>query len=204
MGYRDLTIQEKIERVREYNVWKEERHYVAVYLNALRRGDRPTIDEYESFGDDLRHIIMNHRAFDRGLLFGYDDKTLDENGWLVRPEFYDVEEIEFPHSKTRVAGNYATIGRSANGKWSYGLNYSTGNGGGGYGLDIWGKIFDCRKDCLVAALRELIDRHAKAKEWSKNDTCGNFNPTVSICVLKQVETMLAELTVAKQLTLSFN
>ncbi len=52
-------------------------------------------------------------------------------------------------------------------------------------------------------LDELIRYHATAKERSKNDTCGNFNPTVSNCVVKQVTAMLNELTIAKQLTLSF-
>ena len=203
MKYRNLTIQKKVEQVHEYGAWREEQPYKDAYLTALRDNDIATIDEYESFGDDPRHIIMNRREYDRMLLFGYDDKALDKNGWLVRPEFYDVEEIEFPHSKTRVTGNAATIGRGANGKWSYGLNYTTGNGGGGYGLCVWGKIFDSRKECIIAALDELIRYHATAKERSKNDTCGNFNPTVSNCVVKQVTAMLNELTIAKQLTLSF-
>jgi hypothetical protein len=146
---------------------------------------------------------MNRRAYDRGLAFGFTGRALNEHGWLEHPQFANVEHIEFIDRKGWAAHNYVTIGRGANGKWSYGANYSTGNGGGGYGLGIWGKVFDNRKECLAAALKELINRHGEQRERLKDDTCGNFNPTLSNKVVGQVTAMLNELTVAKQLTLSF-
>ncbi|MEA4808675.1 hypothetical protein SDC9_32342 [bioreactor metagenome] len=202
MDYRNLSASEKIEQVRKYRPYKEERRYMAVYLTALRRNDRKTIDEYESFGDDPRHIIMNRRAYDRGQLFGFTVKTLNEHGWLKNAEFTNVERIEFIDRKGWVAFNYVTIGQGANGKWSYGASYSTGGSGGGYGLGIWGEVYNNRKECLTAALRELLSRHARQRERLKNDPT-NFNPTLSNTVVKQVQAMLQEMTVAKQLTLLF-
>ncbi len=203
MDYKKLSASEKIEQVREYRPYKEERPYMAVYLKALRRNDQRTIDEYESFGDSPRHIIMNRRAYDRGQLFGFTSKTMNQYGWLENADFTDVERIEFIDRKGWAAFNYITIGQGANGKWSYGASYSTGGSGGGYGLGIWGKIFNNRKECLTAALCELLNRHAEQRERLKNDPA-NFNPTLSNIIVKQVYAMLQETTVAKQLTLLFN
>jgi hypothetical protein len=203
MDYKKLSISEKVEQVRQYRPYKEERRYMAVYLIALRRKDRKTIDKYESFGDDPRHIIMNRRAYDRGKLFGFTRKILNQCGWLENAEFTNVEQIEFIERKGWAAFNYVTIGQGANGKWSYGASYSTGGSGGSYGLGIWGKIYNNRKECLTAALRELLSRHVRQRERLKNDPT-NFNPTLSNTVVRQVETMLQEMTVARQLTLLFS
>lgn len=203
MDYKKLSASEKIEQVRQYRPYKEERQYMAVYLTALRRNDRQTVDEYESFGGDPRHIMMNRRAYDRGQLFGFTDKTLNEHGWLENAEFTNVERIEFIDRKGWAAFNYVTIGQGANGKWSYGASYSTGGSGGSYGLGIWGKIYNNRKECLTAALRELLSSHARQRERLKNDPT-NFNPTLSNTVVRQVETILQEMTVARQLTLLFS
>jgi hypothetical protein len=203
MDYKKLSVSEKIEQVRQYRPYKEERRYMAIYLIALRRNDRKTIDKYERFGDNPRHIIMNRRAYDRGQLFGFTAKTLNEHGWLENAKFTNVEQIEFIDRKGWAAFNYVTIGQGANGKWSYGASYSTGGSGGGYGLGIWGKVYNNRKECLTAALRELLSRHAQQRERLKNDPT-NFNPTLSNTVVRQVETMLQEMTAARQLTLLFS
>lgn len=167
MDYKNLSVSEKIEQVRQYRPYKEERRYMAVYLTALRRNDRKTVDEYESFGDDPRHIMMNRRAYYRGQLFGFTAKTMNKHGWLENAEFTNVERIEFIDRKGWVAFNYVTIGQGANGKWSYGASYSTGGSGGGYGLGIWGEVCNNRKECLTAALRELLSRHARQRERLK-------------------------------------
>ncbi len=126
MDYKDLSASEKIEQVREYRAYREERPYLAVYLKALRRNDQRTIDEYESFGDNPRQIIMNRRAYDQQQKFGFTGKTLNEYGWLENADFTDVERIEFIDRKGWAAFNYITIGQGVNGKWSYGASYSTG------------------------------------------------------------------------------
>ena len=203
MDYKYLSASEKIEQLLEYRACKEERQYVALYLSALRDNDLQTVEEFESFGNSTRHIIMNRRAYDRGQLFGFIQKTMNESGWLDNARFRNVERIEFIDCKAWAALNYITIGEGANGKWSYGASYSTGGSGGGYGLGIWGEIFNNRKECLKVALQEILNRHTRQRERLKDDPT-NFNPTLSNTVVKQVQTMLQETIVAKQLTLFFN
>ena len=201
--YKKLSTSEKIEQVRQYHPYREERQYVANYLKALRQNNQQLIEEYESFGNSPRQIIMNRRAYDRGQLFGFTRKTLDQYGWLENAGFTSVEWIEFIDRKGWAAFNYVTIGQGANGKWSYGASYLTGGSGGSYGLGIWGKVYNNRKECLTAALQELLNCHARQRERLKNDPA-NFNPTLSNTVVKQVQTILQETTAAKQLTLLFN
>jgi hypothetical protein len=203
MDYRNLSIAEKIEQVQEYRPCGAEKKHQAAYLNALQTSDITQIAEYEAFGDNPRKIIMNLNSHQQAQAFGFTGMEFNEYGWLANAHFTNVEHIEFFHKKGWAAFNYITIGQGANGKWSYGASYSTGGAGGGYGLGIWGKIFNNRKECLTAALRELLNRHAQQWERLKNDPA-NFNPTLSNIVVKQVQSMLQETTVAKQLTLLFN
>ena len=203
MDYRNLSIAEKIERVQEYRAYGAEKKHQAAYLNALQASDTQQIAEYEAFGDTPRQIIMNLNSYQQAQTFEFTGREFNEYGWLANAHFTNVEHIEFFHKKGWAAHNYITIGRGANGKWSYGASYSTGGAGGGYGLGIWGKMFDNRKECLAAALRELSDRHEQERKRHPKDDC-NFNSTLSNTIVKQVTVMLSELTVAKQLTLLFN
>ena len=201
MGYRDLQINEKIEQTRQYRPYREERPYMATYLIALRRNDQQLINEYESFGDCPRQIIMNHREYDWGMLFGFTEKHFSQYGWLQNSNFAEREEIKFIHKQGWAATNHLTIGRGNNGKWSFGVSYSTGGWGFGSGLSVWGKIFNTRKECLKAALIEILDGHREASEKLKNDTCGNFNAQYSKEVVRQVKSMLDELTGRKAVQL---
>jgi hypothetical protein len=203
MDYRNLSIEEKTTQVQEYRPCGAEKKHQAAYLTALLSGDTKQIAEYETFGDSPRKIIMNLNSYEQAQVFGFTGREFNEYGWLENARFTNVGHIEFFHKKDWAAHNYITIGRGANGKWSYGAGYSTGGTGGGYGLGIWGKVFDSRKECLAAALRELLDRHAEQRKRHPNDDC-NFNSTLSNTIVKQVTAMLTELTVAKQLTLLFN
>jgi hypothetical protein len=201
MEYRDLQISEKIEQVRQYRPYREERQYMATYLLALRRNDQQLMEEYESFGDCPRQIIMNHREYDRGILFGFTEKDFSSYGWLQNSSFAEREEIKFIHKQGWAATNHLTVGRGNNGKWSFGVSYSTGGWGFGSGLSVWGKIFDNRKDCLKAALIEILEGHSDAAEKLKNDTCGNFNAQYSKEVVRQVKNLLDELTGRKAVQL---
>ncbi|MCL6102505.1 MAG: hypothetical protein M1292_08455, partial [Bacteroidetes bacterium] len=201
MDYKKLLAFEKIEQVRQYRPYREERQYMATYLKALRQDNQQLIGEYESFGDCSRQIIMNRREYDRGMLFGFTEKHFSQYGWLQNGTFTDREEIKFFHKQGWAATNHLTIGRGENGKWAYGVSYSTGGCGFGSGLSVWGKIFDNRKDCLKAALIEILDGHRDAAEKLKNDTCGNFNAQYSKEVVRQVKNLLDELTGRKAVQL---
>jgi len=115
MEYRNLLLNEKIEKVRQYRPYKEERQYVANYLNALRQNNQQQIEEYESFGDSPRQIIMNRRAYDRGMLFGFAEKQFSPYGWLQNSAFTKQEEFKFIHKQGWAATNHLTIGKGNNG-----------------------------------------------------------------------------------------
>lgn len=196
MEYKELSAYEKLQQIQEVNFCRVERHNVAIYLNALRRNDRAIIEEYESFGDTPRQLLMNKREYERHLLFGFTKKEFNEYGWLERPVFLEREEIQFPHQDGWAVSNHITLGKGLNGKWTYGMSYSYSTGGAGYGLGVWGKIFDNRKDCLTAALNEMMK--GLDKNSSKTDR-------YAINVLKQVKALFDEITGRKpiQLELSF-
>jgi hypothetical protein len=196
MKYKALSAYEKLQQIQEVNFCRAERHHAAVYLNALRKNDRAIIEEYESFGDTPQQIIMNKRDYDRHLLFGFTKKAFNEYGWLAKPHFQERERIEFPLKDGWAVGNYITVGKGANGKWSYGMSYSYSTGGAGYGLGVWGKLFDNRKDCLIAALDEMMTGLSKSS--GENDRQARI-------VLKQAKGLFDEITGRKplQLTLSF-
>jgi hypothetical protein len=202
MAYRDLQINEKIERVRQYRPYKEERPYMATYLKALRQSNQKLINEYESFGDSPRQIIMNCREYDRGKLFGFTEKHFSSYGWLQNSTFTEQEEVRFIHKQGWAATNHLTIGRGENGKWTYGVSYSTGGWGHCHGLSVWGKVFDNRKGCQEAALQEILAGHRDAAEKLKDDTCGNFNAQYSKEVVRQVKSLLDELTGRKAVQLA--
>ena len=87
MEYKDLSAYEKLQKIQDINFCRAERHNVAIYLNALRRNDRAIIEEYESFGDTPRQLLMNKREYERHLVFGFIKKEFNEYGWLERPDF---------------------------------------------------------------------------------------------------------------------
>jgi hypothetical protein len=196
MEYKELSAYEKLKEIQEVNFCRAECHNVAVYLNALRWNNREIIEEYESFGETPRQLLMNRREYERHLLFGFTKKEFNEYGWLEKPDFFEWEKIEFPHRDGWAASNYITLGKGLNGKWTYGMSYSYSTGGVCYGLGVWGKIFDNRKDCLKAALSEIM----KGLDKGSNKT-----DKYAINVLKQAKSLLDEITGRKavQLSLSF-
>src|SRR5665648_624981 len=106
MEYRNLQVNEKIEQVRQYRPSRDERQYMAIYLKALRRGDRQVTEEYESFCDSSRQIIMNRQTYDRGQLFGFTEKHFSPYGWLQNSTFTERKEIRFIHKQGWAAINY--------------------------------------------------------------------------------------------------
>lgn len=202
MKYNQLSNAEKAVHVREMNFCRSERHDAAVYLNALRTGNRAIIEEYESFGDRPYQFFFNKRTYNAGLRFGFTESRYNEYGWLSNANFTEQEHIEFFPKGSSVAFNYLTIGKGSNGKWSYGASFSTGAAGSGYGLGVWGKVFDTRKECLKTALQEIMDGHSRYEKELKNDTCGNFNAKLSREIVRQVKDLFDELTGRKAVQLS--
>lgn len=154
--YKSLSKMEKIAEIQDVNYCREEKREAELYIKALLHDEIETINFYENFGDTPRQMIMNKRDHDRQLLFGFTDIAFNEYGWLVNPKFLDIEEFKFQHRKGWAVLNHISIGRGINGKWTFGRSYSYSTGGSGYGLCQWGKIYNSRKECLIAALDEMM------------------------------------------------
>ncbi|KAA6348682.1 hypothetical protein EZS27_003915 [termite gut metagenome] len=201
MKYKDLSKFEKMCEIRKLLLSKNERHNAAVYLKALWVNNRKVIEEYESFGNTAYIILMNKRYYDRGLSFGFTEKIFNEYGHLDNAKFTDVEKIEFPHGKGKIVSNSISIGKGVNGKWTYGIRYSTGGSGGAYGIGIWGNIYDSREECLSDSLQELMNAHCKNKTACKNDPA-NFNSALSREVMKRAKDIYDMLTKRNTVQLS--
>lgn len=58
-----MTREEKLQEIVEYNPCRVERSAVLRYLLAVRRNDTEQIAYFESFGKSVRHIILNVRTY---------------------------------------------------------------------------------------------------------------------------------------------
>ena len=106
-----MTREEKLQEIVEYSPCRVERSTVLRYLLALRRNDTEQIAYFESFGKSVRHIILNVRTYERGLIFGYVGKRFNEHG-RINGMLPIVEEIKLDTSNTihigqSVDGTYA-------------------------------------------------------------------------------------------------
>lgn len=77
---KDLSAYEKLTQIQEVHFCRVERHNVAVYLNALRLNDREIIENYESFWESPRQLLMNKRKYEQLLLFGFTKNEFNEYG----------------------------------------------------------------------------------------------------------------------------
>ncbi|WP_295801151.1 hypothetical protein [Mucilaginibacter sp.] len=153
-------------------------------LQAIETGDQTQLDWFRSFGDSFRTITMNVYAYRKGLEFGFTDISLDKNGWLIRPQFPDKEELTF--GDTSRYGNHSLIylGRGEKHTWTYGMNYSYGVAGGCYGLSVYGKQFKSRQDALTFALNEL--KVMMTKKIDSTDTTNDKQPVI-LATLRDIE-----------------
>ena len=188
-----LNKYQKLAEIQDLNLIRAERKRAAIYLQALRKEDKETITYFEQFGHTARHILMNERAYNRGLIFGFNEIKLNEYGWLENAIFLDKETIEFPHREGWAVSNHITIAKGNNDKYTYCLSYSYNTGGGGYGLTVWGKVFNTRKECLIYALNDI-------KERLNSHSSDTDKYTKS--VLKQIKLHLDEQTGRKAIQLS--
>lgn len=133
------------------------------YWNAVRANDEDRLTWFASFGDDVRHRVMNVFTYRKNLLFGFNEIAFDEWGWMDGPEWPVSEVIEF---KTRskedkhFAGNYVTLAAGPNMRWTYSVHYRHGGGsGGGYACHVhWHQPYKTRHAALTAALDEIREK----------------------------------------------
>ena len=153
-------------------------------LKAIETKNQTQLDWFRSFGDSFRSITMNVYAYRKGLEFGFTEISFDKYDWFTRPVFLDREELTF--GDTSRYGNHSLIylGRGENHVWTYGMNYSYGVAGGGYGLSVYGKQFKSRQDALNYALIEL--KTMMTKKLGSNDTTNDKQPII-LATLRDID-----------------
>lgn len=152
-------------------------------LHLLKKNDSEKLDWFASFGDDIRHIIMNVHAYRRGLDFGFTEIEFDQYGWFVRPQFLDFEAIKLGDTKNYNSYSEIRIGRGPNHVWTYALSYSFGTAGSGCNISVYDRPYKDRETALNAALSELKDvMQAKVG----NSERSNYNPQIIATTLKAV------------------
>ena len=98
-----MTREEKLQEIVEYSPCRVERSAVLRYLLAVRRNDTEQIAYFESFGKSVRHIILNVRTYERGLIFGYVGKRFNEHGRIngMLPIVEEIKLDTFQHDPYR-------------------------------------------------------------------------------------------------------
>lgn len=124
-----MTREEKLQEIVEYSPCRVERSTVLRYLLALRRNDTEQIAYFESFGKSVRHIILNVRTYERGLIFGYVGKRFNEHGW-INGMLPIVEEIKLDTSNT------IHIGQSVDGTYAVSIDWCTGTATRPFGMSL--------------------------------------------------------------------
>ena len=145
-------------------------------LDAIAIKNQKQLEWFGNFGDSFRSITMNVYAYRKGLEFGFTNISFDKYGWFTRPEFLDKEDITL--GDTSRYGNHSVIylGRGINDIWTYGMSYSYGVAGGCYGLSVYGKRFNSRKESFNFALNEL--KALMIKKIGSTDTTNDKQPII--------------------------
>jgi len=182
-----LNLQSK-NQISDYIAEHRLMHYEAEILNeliaAIDNNDLAQLQLLNSFGDCFRAITMNLHAYRKGLELGFTEIGFDQHGWFKRPAFLDTEDLQF--GDTSRYGNHSTIhlGRGSNNIWTYGLNYSFGCAGGGYGLSVYGKQFKSREAALTFALNDL--KVMMTARIGSTDTTNDKQPII-VATLRDIE-----------------
>lgn len=165
-----MTREEKLQEIVEYNPCRIERNAVLRYLLAIHRNDTEQIAYFESFGKSVRHIILNVRTYERGLIFGYIGKLFNEHGW-INGMLPIIEEIKLDTFNT------IHIGQSIDGTYTVTINWCTGTAGGGSHPSVWDAPVRDYKEAVRQGIRLLEQQYNKAEHNSDSDR-GNYNPNI--------------------------
>lgn len=188
-----MTREEKFNEILQYNPCRVERNTVLRYLLALRRNNKEQISYFESFGSNIRQIILNTRTYERALIFGYVDKQFDEHGWLIGM-LPIVEEINLDNMNT------IHIGQSIDGTYAVSIDWSTGCAGGGSHPSIWDEPIRDYKEAIRQGLRQLEQQYNKVERWSISDS-SNYNPKIIRKLKAKLFELKQQYTQPQQLTL---
>jgi len=182
-----------LQEIVEYNPCRIERNAVLRYLLAVRRNDTEQIAYFESFGKSVRHIILNVRTYERGLIFGYIGKQFNEHGW-INGMLPIVEEIKLDTFNT------IHIGQSIDGTYAVTINWCTGTAGGGSHPSVWDEPVRDYKEAVRQGIRLLEQQYNKAEHSSDSDR-GNYNPNIIRNLKGKLQELKRQYTQPRQLSL---
>lgn len=188
-----MTREEKLQEIVEYSPCRVERSTVLRYLLALRRNDTEQIAYFESFGKSVRHIILNVRTYERGLIFGYVGKRFNEHG-RINGMLPIVEEIKLDTSNT------IHIGQSVDGTYAVSIDWCTGTAGGGSHPSVWDEPVRDYKEAVRQGIRLLERQYNKAECWSVSNR-SNYNPKVIRSLKEKLLELKRKYTQPRQLSL---
>lgn len=188
-----MTREEKMQAILEFNPCKAERKVVLRYLLAVRHNDKEQTAYFESFGKSVHQIIRNIRTYERRLIFGYTNKSLDEHGWL-NGMLPIVEKIELDNF------NCIHIGKSENGTYAVAVDWCTGSAGGGSHPSVWDEPVKDYKEAIRQGISQLEKQYEKANRWSISDK-GNYNPKIISKLKNKLLELKRQYTQPQQLSL---
>lgn len=188
-----MTREEKLQEIVEYSPCRVERSAVLRYLLAVRRNDTEQIAYFESFGKSVRHIILNVRTYERGLIFGYVGKRFNEYGW-INGMLPIIEEIKLDTFNT------IHIGQSVDGTYAVAINWCTGTAGGGSHPSVWDEPVRDYKEAVRQGILLLERQYDKAECWSVSDR-SNYNPKVIRSLKEKLLELKRKYTQPRQLSL---
>lgn len=168
------------------------------YLEAIRSMDLEKLSYLETFGESVRHRLMNLDKYRRGLSFGFTEIKFNESGWLDNGDWKEVITIDAKVKKDKASFNSVEIACGLNGKWAYGLHYTYGAGaGGGWAPSVFDKAYDSSNACTVAGISDLIERFDKnIKHYTERPDSTNFKMDYMKQVLLVLNGLLQEYDVA--------
>lgn len=155
-----MSKEEKLQELADYLPCRHERQYVSRYIQALRQDDSEQVSWFESFGQSIRHVMLNVSTYERGKLFGYADKHFDEYGW-IRGMLPIVENIELD---TAIVIH---IGQSVNGQYAVTVSWGTSNAGGGSYPSVWDEPIADYKEAVLRGIHMLEQQYSTLSSKEK-------------------------------------
>lgn len=148
-----MSKEEKLQALVDYQPCRHERKYVLRYIQALRHDDTERVAWFESFGVSVYQIMLNVSTYERGKLFGYTDKRFGEYGW-IRGMLPIVENIELD------TANVIHIGQSVNGQYAVTVNWATSDAGGGSYPSVWNEPIADYKEAVLRGIHMLEQQYS--------------------------------------------
>lgn len=181
MQFTEETVNEYLQHA---CITKLEHKALQEILVDIKANNQERLTWFCSFGHTIRHILMNHEAYLKGLEFGFTDIAFDQYGWFKQPVFFDKEAIKLGITNDYLSHSELRIGRGANGHWTQSLSYSFGCAGGGSNISVYGKHYDSRR----AAINEgLSDLKKMMQGFVGNTDITNYKQHVIAATLKAID-----------------